>query len=127
MDVKELENKSLEELRKIYFNITGEYPQGVGYSLEKNRFYNYNMSKEELLKWIAPWIFDLEAIMFDKENIARINFTEYYRKTEIEYIALFNKNKTTVEEVKKAIDLHGMGENSNVIIITKEQFENVFD
>lgn len=64
--------------------------------------------------------------MFDKENIARINFTEYYGKTEIEYVALFNKNKTTVEEVKKAIDLHGVGENPNVIIVSKEQFENVF-
>jgi hypothetical protein len=50
--IEELNSKSLEELQRIYFNKTGEYPQGVMYSLNKNRFCNYSVPKEELIRRI---------------------------------------------------------------------------
>jgi replicative DNA helicase len=48
----ELNSKSLEELQELYFNITGYYPQGVMYSLEKNKLCDYVISKEDLIKFI---------------------------------------------------------------------------
>lgn len=65
--------------------------------------------------------------MFNKDNIMRIDFTECIAGIKIDYIALYNKNNTTETEVQKAIDLHGMGSNAKVIIISKEQFNNVFN
>jgi hypothetical protein len=64
--------------------------------------------------------------MFNPDNIMRIDFVERLAGIEIENIALFNKNNTTDQEAQKAIDLHGMGNNPKVIIISKEQFNNIF-
>jgi hypothetical protein len=50
--IDELNSKPLEELQSIYFDITGKYPQGVMYSLNKNRFCNYSVPKEELIRRI---------------------------------------------------------------------------
>lgn len=64
--------------------------------------------------------------MFDKDNIMRIDFINKIAGAEMEYIALFNKTKISEKDVKKAIQLYGIGKNPNVIFISKEQFESVF-
>lgn len=64
--------------------------------------------------------------MFDKNNIMRIDFVEKIGEIELEYVALFNKTKTTEKEAQKAIQLNGIGQNNNIIIINKGQFNSVF-
>ena len=64
--------------------------------------------------------------IFNKEDIMRIDYVEKLSVLEIEKVALYNKNKITEEEVLEVIKLHGIGYNPNVILIDKEQFENVF-
>ena len=65
--------------------------------------------------------------MFNKENISKIDFTSSIGNIYFQRVALFNKNKISFEEATKMIQLDGMSENPSVIIISKEQFENVFD
>jgi hypothetical protein len=64
--------------------------------------------------------------MFNKENIMKIDFIKKIGNYKLEYIALFNKTKISDKEVRKAIQLHGVGEHPYVIFMSKEQFENVF-
>jgi len=62
---------------------------------------------------------------FDKENIMQIEFKkEYSNEHHIDMIALYNKNKISETEVRELIkrDI----QTSNVLVITKKQFENVF-
>ena len=64
--------------------------------------------------------------MFNKDDVMRIDFSEKYGEIEIPMVALFNKNVILEEEAVKAIKIHGDRSNNKVIIITKEQFDNVF-
>lgn len=64
--------------------------------------------------------------MFNKDDIMKIEFTKKIGSYELEYVALFNQTKISDDEVKKAIQLHGVGEHPHVIFMSKEQFENVF-
>ena len=64
--------------------------------------------------------------IFNKEDIMRIDYVEKLSTLETEKVALYNKNKITEEEVWEVIKLHGIVYNPNVILIDKEQFENVF-
>ena len=67
--------------------------------------------------------------MFVKENIIRIDFVREFGngRYEEEWVALYNKNKTSEEAAKKAVFLCGIGERGDVIFMTKKQFETVFD
>lgn len=65
--------------------------------------------------------------MFNKDDIIRIDFEQKYGKIKIEYVALYNNTKTTEQEALEAIETYGIGNNENVIIISKKQFENVFN
>jgi hypothetical protein len=64
--------------------------------------------------------------MFNKENIMQIEFTSRIGGCEVQKIALFNKNNVSENEAIKVIRTEGIYYNPKVIIIYKEQFENVF-
>jgi len=64
--------------------------------------------------------------MFNKDNIMQIEFISTIGGCEVQKIALFNMMKTSEEEVNKVIQTEGIYYNPNVIVIYKEQFENVF-
>jgi hypothetical protein len=65
-------------------------------------------------------------MIFNKDNIVRIEFTETIGKYQFEMVALFNKNVLSEEEAVKLIKLKDFGENENIIFMSKAQFENVF-
>jgi hypothetical protein len=69
-----------------------------------------------------------KVLTFDKDNIMRIDFVNTYGSTyKVDMTALFNKTKISESEVQKIIEVSSIaGNNPNVIIITKEQYENVF-
>jgi len=56
----------------------------------------------------------------------KIEYIQKIGNYEFQKVALFNMMKVTEEEGKQAIELDGVGYDPNVIIIYKEQFENVF-
>lgn len=65
--------------------------------------------------------------MFDEKNLMRIEYiNEYSKNCKVEMIALYNKRRITEEDVLKAVELEGIETNSNVIFMTKKQFENIF-
>jgi len=64
--------------------------------------------------------------MFNEDNILQIEFTSKIGDCEIQKVVLFNMMKVSEKEVEKAIYLDGVGYNPNIIIITEEQFKNVF-
>jgi|GEM_PF-5038488 len=65
--------------------------------------------------------------MFIKENIQKIEFDKVLGDIKTRKIALFNKTKVSTYEVNKSIHLDEFGENPYVILITEEQFNNVFE
>ena len=52
---------------------------------------------------------------------------EFFFLGEQPFVALFNKTKLTEDEVKEAINIYPTLERNDVIIITSEQFQNVFE
>ena len=64
------------------------------------------------------------------KNLKRIEFTEVRRDIyEIEKVSMFNSSVISAEEVDKYIKsgLVTIGYNPNVVIMTKEQYENLKD
>lgn len=67
--------------------------------------------------------------IFNKESIIRIDFNREFGngRYEEEWVALYNRNKTSDETAKKAVFLCGLGSSDEVVFMTKKQFEIVFD
>jgi len=72
--------------------------------------------------------------MFNKEDIKRIDFLYGLCNSDGEIIskqtnmvAIYNKTKIDFNDVKKAIECYGVGENQFVIFMTEKQFNNVFE
>ena len=67
--------------------------------------------------------------MFVKKNIIRIDFTREFGngRYEEEWVALYNKIKTSEETAKKAVFYCGLRSSDEVIFMTKKQFEIVFN
>ena len=64
-----------------------------------------------------------------KDNIMRIDYTKTIGQHKFEMIALYNNLKITEKEVSNAIkfgDDDAVHSNSNIIFITKKQFDNIF-
>lgn len=62
--------------------------------------------------------------MFDKENLVRIDFTKRIGDFKFEMVALYNKQRISEEKIRELIESGTY--DKNVIVIDKQQFENVF-
>ena len=60
--------------------------------------------------------------MFDKEDIMMIEFSWHG----IEMVAIYNKNKTSLEKARKEVELYPICMGEKTIITRKNQFINVF-
>jgi hypothetical protein len=58
----------------------------------------------------------------------KVEYTKSYGKDiyQEQKVALYNKLRVSEQRVNEVIDLDGIGEPPDVILITKQQYENVF-
>ena len=63
--------------------------------------------------------------MFDIKNISMIEYTQVIGEHKFKYVALFNDTRTTEQEARHVIKTNTLG-SKDVIIISKEQYINVF-
>ena len=62
--------------------------------------------------------------MFERDKICRIDYVESFGSQEIKMVALFHKDRVSEEAVNKSITTDTY--NKYVVIMTEEQFKNVF-
>jgi len=58
----------------------------------------------------------------EKENIMIIEFKHH----DIQMLAMYNRNITTEDKVKLAIQLYGMGNDNDILIMTNKQYRSIF-